>query len=87
MKTLGRAFQEYANDHKGALPPAAYDDGKRASSWDREIAVYLEPELGKQNPSERKKVVGAKSCAGVQMPVRPGAARRSDAQKLCNADV
>ena len=45
MKKLGKAFAEYARDHNGALPPAVIDDGTNSTSWDKEIAVYLEPSL------------------------------------------
>ena len=60
MKKLGRAFAEYTQDHDGALPPAVVDDGTSSTSWDKEIAVYLEPELAKPNAPDATKAFEAK---------------------------
>jgi len=60
LKTLGRAFTDYAQDHNGALPPAVVDDGKNNTSWDKEIAVYLQSELAKPNSPEAIKALRAK---------------------------
>jgi prepilin-type processing-associated H-X9-DG protein len=49
MKTLGQAFAEFTQAHNGALPPAVVDNGKNSTSWDSEIAVYLQSELTKSN--------------------------------------
>jgi prepilin-type processing-associated H-X9-DG protein len=68
MKTLGSAFMEYASDHKGLLPPAVLEDGQRSVSWDREIAVYLEPELRKQNSPETQKTLEAKAAPAFKCP-------------------
>src|ERR1017187_8898551 len=81
LKTLGRAFGDYAQDHKGALPPAVFDDGQRSTSWDREIAVYLEPELAKQNLPDQQKALEAKVAPVFKCPsdreLRGGALPRS----------
>lgn len=43
LKTLGRAFADYTQDHNGSLPPAAFDNGTNGSTaWDKEIMPYLE---------------------------------------------
>jgi prepilin-type processing-associated H-X9-DG protein len=72
LKTLGRAFTEYAQDHKATLPPAAFDDGQTSTSWDREIAVYLEPELAKQNSPEQQTALEAKVAPVFKCPSDPG---------------
>ena len=42
LKTLGKAFSEYANDHNGCLPLAGLDNGTNGSTaWDKEIMPYL----------------------------------------------
>jgi prepilin-type processing-associated H-X9-DG protein len=79
---LGRAFTDYAQAHNGALPPAVFDDGTgNRTSWDREIAVYLEPELAKQNPPEKQKELEAKVAPTFKCPsdkeLRGGALPRS----------
>jgi len=60
MKRLGQAFSEYAQNHDDALPPAVVDDGTNSTSWDKEISVYLEPELAKQNSPDSEKALKAK---------------------------
>ena len=53
---MGRAFSEYAHDHNGALPPAVLDAGVGDStSWDVEIAPYLNTGLPKAGSLEGKK--------------------------------
>jgi len=81
LKMLERAFGDYAQDHKGALPPAVFDDGQRSTAWDKEIAVYLEPELAKQNSPEQQKALEAKIAPVFKCPsdreLRGGAPPRS----------
>ena len=56
LKTLGQAFNYYAHDHGDALPPAVLVERTGSTSWDKEIAPYLEPKLTKQSsPEEQKK--------------------------------
>ena len=80
MKTLGQAFAEYAQDHKNALPPAVVDDGKNSTSWDSEIAVYLQSELTKSNSPQAIKSLKAKiaplfKCPSDREPRRGGLTR------------
>jgi prepilin-type processing-associated H-X9-DG protein len=80
MKTLGRAFDEYAQEHNGALPPAFFDDGQTTNSWDSAIAPYLGVEFDKQNSSEKQKELEAKiaylyQCPSDKMPRRGGLPR------------
>jgi prepilin-type processing-associated H-X9-DG protein len=80
MKTLGQAFAEYAQEHGGALPPAAIDDGTNSTSWDKEISVYLEPALARQNSPEKEKELETKiahlfKCPSDRMPRRGGPPR------------
>ena len=81
LALLGRAFAEYAHDHGDALPPAVVEDGTNTTSWDKEIAIYLEPELAKQNSEEKQKKMEMKiaffyECPSDREP-RGGAAPRS----------
>jgi prepilin-type processing-associated H-X9-DG protein len=78
---LGRAFAEYVHDHDDALPPAVVEDGTNITSWDREIAIYLEPELAKQNSEAKQKQLEMRitylyKCPSDREP-RGGAAPRS----------
>ena len=80
LKTLGQAFAEYAQDHNGALPLAAVDDGTNSTSWDKEIAVYLEPALARQNSTEKQKELEMKiaylfKCPSDRVPRRGGGPR------------
>ena len=80
LKTLSQAFAEYAQDHNGALPPAAVDDGTNSTSWDKEIAVYLEPALARQNSTEKQKELKMKiahlfKCPSDRVPRRGGGPR------------
>src|SRR4051794_20527195 len=59
MKMLGRAFGDYAKDHNDMLPPAVFEDGRNSTSWDREIAVYLSPALGRQHLPEKQTALEA----------------------------
>src|ERR1035438_2278491 len=68
MKTLGQAFAEYAKDHKDTLPAAVFEDGQNSTSWDREIAVYLKPEFGKQNSPEKQKALEAEVAPAFKCP-------------------
>lgn len=81
IKTLGRAFAEYARDHQGALPPAVVDDGQKKISWDWEIAAYLNPGFAKQNPPGNEKELKAKVAFAFKCPSdkepRGGAVARS----------
>jgi prepilin-type processing-associated H-X9-DG protein len=87
MKVLGRAFAEYTEAHSQKLPVGVYDDGSgNSTSWDKEIAVYLEPELVEKNTSERQKALEAKVAPFFKCPSdsepRGGAASRSYAMPL-----
>lgn len=80
MKTLGQAFTEYAQDQDGALPPAVAINGTNSTSWDKEIAVYLEPALAGQNSVEKQKELETKTayhfkCPSDHMPRRGGPPR------------
>lgn len=56
LDAMGRAFSEYAHDHNGALPPAVLDAGEGDStSWDVEIAPYLNTGLPKAGSPEGQK--------------------------------
>jgi prepilin-type processing-associated H-X9-DG protein len=60
MKLLGHAFSDYAHDHDNTLPPAVLDDGTEKTSWDTEIAPYLEPGLAKENSPGQRRTLEAK---------------------------
>jgi len=80
MKSLGQAFTDYAQEHGGALPPAAIDDGKTNAavntSWDNEIAVYLEPALAQKNARKRQADLKAKIAYLFKCPSDPELRRR-----------
>src|ERR1017187_7189253 len=42
---MGKAFQQYAQDHCGFLPTAALSNAQSQISWDLEIKDYLPPHL------------------------------------------
>ncbi len=84
LKSLGQAFTDYAQAHGGALPAAAIDAGKTNAaantSWDNEIAVYLEPALARQNSTEKQKELEMKiaylfKCPSDRVPRRGGRPR------------
>ncbi len=87
LALLGRAFAGYAHDHDDALPPAVVEDGTNITSWDREIAIYLEPELAQQNSEAKQKQLEMKIAYLIQMSIGPGAARRGRTAKLFHADI
>lgn len=68
LKVLGQAFAEYARDHKDALPPAGFDDGQNSTSWDKEIAIYLKPAVGKQISPEKQKALETEIAPAFQCP-------------------
>jgi prepilin-type processing-associated H-X9-DG protein len=81
LKTLSRAFDDYAHDHTDTLPPAVFDDGTTNTSWDREISVYLEPVSTGQNSPDSQKMWEAKVAPIFKCPsdheLRGGAEPRS----------
>jgi prepilin-type processing-associated H-X9-DG protein len=81
QKTLGQAFIQYSHDHEEALPPAVIADQPLTTSWDREIAPYLEPHAPKPGNSAEQKAMEAKvaylfKCPSDREP-RGGAQPRS----------
>jgi len=60
LQTLGRAFDDYSRDHDGALPAALIDNGTKSTSWDREIAGYLNAKWIKGQAPESQPALAAK---------------------------
>jgi prepilin-type processing-associated H-X9-DG protein len=68
QKTLGQAFIQYSQDHEEALPPAVIADQPLTTSWDREIAPYLEPHAPKPGNPAAQKAVEAKVAYPFKCP-------------------
>ncbi len=68
LKTLGRTFAEYAHEHQDALPPAVVSDGTNSTSWDREIAAYLDGRWDKRKSLEQQKAEAAKIAPAFKCP-------------------
>ena len=68
LKTLGRAFAEYVQEHQDVLPPAVVMEGTNSTSWDREIAGYLDAKWDKRKSPEQQKAAVAKIATTFKCP-------------------